>query len=151
MSPQLEKRFLQIVVGIASVVPVCAGGMGVLLGPGGFGGLAAPPVDLDSHLRYLSGVLLAIGLAFASCVPDIEEKGERFKVLAALVIMGGFARLISMIATGLPSQWHIFGLGMELLVTPLLALWQARIDRRFRAISPPRGEAPHPLLGKKRA
>jgi hypothetical protein len=151
MTPQLEKRLLQIVVGIACLVPIAAGGVGIALGPEWLGAPYPAAVDLDSHFRYLSGILLAIGFAFAGCIPDIEEKGLPFRMLGLLVVAGGLARLISMIASGLPSGPHLFGLGMELIVVPLLITWQARVDARFAAISPRRGEAPHPLLGRKRA
>lgn len=151
MKPQTEKYMLQAVVSVACLVPINAGAMGVVLGPKWFKGIETGPVDLDSHLRYLSGILLAVGFAFASCVPDIEAKGDRFRLLGVLVVCGGLARLVSMVMVGIPSDGHVFGLGMELLVVPILLAWQWRVDHRFRAIVLPRGEAPHPLLGKKRA
>jgi hypothetical protein len=85
------------------------------------------PADLDSHFRYLSGLLLAIGLAFATCIPDIERKTERFRLLAFLVFVGGLGRLHSLWSIGLPGGGHVFGLGMELVALPLLVLWQARV------------------------
>lgn len=151
MKPQTEKRLLQAVIAIACLVPINAGGTGVIRGALWFKGIEVAPVDMDSHLRYLSGILLCMGFAFASCVPDIEAKGERFRLLGVLVVVGGLARLLSMVMVGVPSDGHVFGLGMELIVVPLLLAWQWRIDQRFRAIVLPRGEAPHPLLGKKRA
>jgi hypothetical protein len=150
MTPQFEKRMLQAVVAIACLVPINAGAMGAVRGPQWFKGVESAPVDMDSHLRYLSGILLAMGFAFASCVPDIEAKGERFRLLGMLVVVGGLCRLLSMVMVGVPSRGHVFGLGMELVVVPVLLAWQWRIDQRFRAIVPPRGEAPHPLLGKKK-
>jgi hypothetical protein len=35
-------------------------------------------ISSDSHLRYLSGLLLGIGLCFWSTVPRIEAKTARF-------------------------------------------------------------------------
>lgn len=156
MGPASEKRLLQIAVGAACIVPVCAGAAGVAMGPALIGarltlGADAAAVDLDSHLRYLSGLLLAIGISFAACVPMIEEKGGAFRLLGLLVVCGGLARLVAMVASGLPSRIMLYALGMELLVTPLLMIWQSRVERRFAAISPRRGDAPHPLLGKRKA
>ena len=86
--------------------------------------------DVDSHFRYLCGIFFVVGLAFASCVPAIERKGARFRLLGAMVVAGGLSRLLSLALVGPPSFGHRFGLVMELGVVPLLMLWQARIARR---------------------
>jgi hypothetical protein len=65
MDSATERRLLQIAVGFGSLVPILAGGAGMLSGPEMVGGGAA--ADLDSHMRYLSGLLFGIGLGFASC------------------------------------------------------------------------------------
>ena len=124
----VERRLLQLAVALGCVVPLLAGGAGILHGPGMLrevGGRA--PADLDSHFRYLSGLLLAVGLAFASCIPGIERKTARFRLLALLVFIGGLGRLVSYLAIGTPGTGHVFGLGMELVAVPLLVLWQARV------------------------
>ena len=65
------------------------------------------------------------------CVPGIEEKGPRFRLLGAMVVCGGLARVVSLLAVGPPSKGHMFGFAMELGVVPLLMLWQpARALRR---------------------
>jgi hypothetical protein len=110
-------------------VPVAAGGAGVLLGPVAFAPDADLTVDLDSHVRYLSGIFLALGIAFWTTVPGIARKTGRFRLLAALVVAGGLARLLSLLLAGTPSAGHLAGLGLELVVVPLLVLWQSRIAR----------------------
>jgi hypothetical protein len=135
----MEKRLLQIVVAIACLVPLSTGGRSVLFGPGFLRGVTAVPVDLDSHFRYVSGIFLALGIAFATCVPGIERKGARFRLLGMMVVAGGLARLWSLATVGVPSQGHVFGLAMELGVVPLLMAWQWRVERRFPP-SPFRGE-----------
>lgn len=133
MNPGVEKRILQAVIAIACLVPLSAGSVGVLRGATW---LAHAPVatDLDSHFRYISGIFLGVGIAFASCVPAIETKGARLRMLAAFVFLGGLARLLSLVETGIPGAGMQFGLVMELAVTPLLALWQAGFARRYRSI-----------------
>ena len=96
-------------------------------------GLGAAPADLDSHFRYLSGLLLGIGLCFAAAIPTIERRSELFIVLSAAVVVGGMVRLAALISGDLPSTPHVLALGMELLVVPLLTLWQRRLARRFQA------------------
>ena len=129
MSPATETRLLQLLVAIACLVPLSAGSLGVLFGPGWLKGVATVPTDLDSHFRYLSGIFLGVGMGFASCVPAIARKGARFRLLAGFVILGGLARLLSLASIGAPSTGHMFGLAMELGAVPLLVGWQARIAR----------------------
>lgn len=126
----LEHRLLQGVVAIACLLPLLVGGQGIVHGPAPFGHLADVPRDLDSHFRYISGIFFATGLGFLSCIPHIESKGPRFRLLGGLIVVGGFARLVSLIDVGMPSRDHVLGLGMEILVVPLLMLWQARLARR---------------------
>ena len=130
MSPAAERRLLQVAVAAACMVPLLAGGFGVMRGPAFAGGVAGP-IDLDSHFRYLSGLLLGIGLVFLGCIPAIERRTVVFRLFAAVVFVGGIARLLSFAELGLPGPGHRFGLVMELLVVPLLALWQGRVARRF--------------------
>lgn len=126
----IEKRLLQIVVAIACFVPLSVGGTSILHGPGSFGHPPVVPVDLDSHFRYISGIFFGVGVAFVTCIPAIERKGPRFRLLGLLVVAGGLARLVSLIAVGVPSRGHLFGLAMELGVVPLLMWWQWRVERR---------------------
>ena len=127
----MSRRLLQVLVGLLGFVPVLAGLSGMLLGPS-MAGLAQAdtPVALDSHVRYLSGLLLAIGVGFWSTVPRIERQAARFRLLTALVVMGGFGRLLGVVLVGPPPAPMLFGLGMELVVTPLLCWWQYRVAAR---------------------
>ncbi len=125
--PLGRRRPLQVVVAVLCLVPLGAGSAGVLLGPSFIG--APGPVDLDSHFRYLSGIFLAVGLAFASTVPAIERRTARFRLLAALVVCGGAGRLLSLAAAGAPTAPHLAGLALELAVVPLLVVWQGAVAR----------------------
>ena len=130
MSPAAERRLLQIVCAFAALVPLSFGTMGVLRGAEWLARVPVSP-DLDSHFRYLSGIFLMLGIGFASCIPRIERQAPRFRLLAAMVVIGGIARALSLAEVGAPSTGHLFGLGMELSVVPLLVLWQSRIARRL--------------------
>jgi Domain of unknown function (DUF4345) len=126
---KLERRVLQGFVAVLALIPIGAGLAGALLGITPLTGAAFGGRDLDSHGRYLSGLLLAIGLGFWSTIPAIERRTARFKLLASLVVVGGLARLVSVFAAGWPSPVMITALAMELLVTPALAIWQRRVAR----------------------
>lgn len=129
MTRQTEKRLLQAAVAILCLVPLSASLAGVLLGARAFDP-ALPATDVDSHLRYLSGIFLGLALGFLSCIPNIERKGARFRLLTAFVVLGGVGRLISLLALGAPTWPHMAGLGLELIATPLMAAWQWRVASR---------------------
>jgi hypothetical protein len=125
----MEKRALQATIAVLACLPIFAGLAGVVLGPR-FLGLDAPwPADLDSHLRFLSGLFLAFGLAWWSCIPRIERKTKRIRLLGICTVAGGLARLYSVMLAGAPSAGHLAGLVMELVAVPLILFWQARIAR----------------------
>jgi hypothetical protein len=127
-----SRRLLQVVIVVLSLVPILAGSGGALLGPSLVGvdvGSAASGTDLDSHFRYLSGVFLSVGLAFLGTVPWIERATLVFRLLAASVVLGGLARLLALALSGPPTLPHLIGLLLELVIVPLLAIWQTRVAR----------------------
>ena len=124
-----ERRYLQRTVAILALVLVSAGLFGVLFGPAVTGDQVS--VSADSHFRYLSGLLLGIGLLFWSTTPAIEEKTGRFRLLALLVFIGGLGRLLGLVLTGVPSLYMLGGLALELVVTPVMALWQTRVANAY--------------------
>jgi hypothetical protein len=125
----MERRALQMAVAIGSLVPLGAGAAGMALGPRMLGAGVVGPGDLDSHFRYLSGLLLGIGIGYVTTIPGIERQGPRFRLLTGIVVVGGIRRLIGVLAVGAPSPPMLAALLMELLVTPGLALWQWRVGR----------------------
>lgn len=124
-----DRRRLQIAVALAACVPVGAGLAGVLLGPHMAGSSGDP--SLDSHYRYLSGLLLGLGVAFWSLIPSIERHTPLVRVLTAMVVLGGLGRAFSLHEAGLPSAAMRLALLMELIVTPALCWWQGRVARHY--------------------
>ena len=122
----IERRLLQQVLLVLSLSPLGIGGLGMIRGAEGLG---AASTNLDSHLRYLSGIFFGLGLALLSCIPRIETMTVRFRWIAALVFIGGLARLGGVLTYDTPGRGHVVGLGLELVVTPLLVVWQARLAR----------------------
>ena len=123
-----QKFFLQSAIAIACLVPLSAGGMGMFYG---VAMLEGGNINMDSHFRYLSGLLFAIGLGFLSCIPKIEKQSSRMRLLTGIVLIGGIARLAGLLINGAPGQSMLFGLVMELAITPGLYLWQRHIASRM--------------------
>ena len=133
MKRETERRLLQGATALACLVPLSMGSFSVLRSADVLKGVSLPlPVDLDSHFRYLSGLLLGIGLVFLASIPRIETKSIVFRTLGTLIVVGGLARLLSLLQAGMPGPGHQFGLVMELVVVPLIVLWQARLARLYR-------------------
>lgn len=133
MSPRAEKRALQAAMALTLALPLSAATAGVVRGPGFLGHPPVIPADLDSHFRYVSGLFLGLLLLFAASIPHVERHGARLRMLGAMVMLGGVARLASLALVGVPSLGHRIGLGIELIEMPLLLLWQARVARRCLA------------------
>lgn len=133
MTPARERRLFQAVAGLACLVPLIAGFQGVAEGVRFVAPGVPPSASLDSHFRYLSGIFLGVGIAFAYAVAGIRARGRLFGMLAGFVVLGGLGRLLSAAERGLPSGANLFGLGMELGVVPLLFLWQRQLARRAAA------------------
>jgi hypothetical protein len=132
VTPRAERRLLQVAVALAALVPLSMGLMSIVRGPEVLAGIVGSvPVDLDSHFRYLSGLLFGIGIAFVALIPRIERQGTIIRALGAVVVVGGLGRLVSLIEAGVPGPGHLFGFAMELGAVPLILLWQARVARRF--------------------
>ena len=126
-----ERRLLQICVAIAACLPIASGLYDVVSGLAGHSkmtpGMAIVSYTTESHYRYLSGLLVGIGVGFWSTVPAIELRAPRFRLLTAIVVVGGLARLLGVALGDKLTLVVAVALAMELLVTPLLCLWQARV------------------------
>ncbi len=113
-----ERRWLQTAVTVAACVPVLAGGLGMIAGTAMLSNTTG--ISLDNHVRYLSGVLFAMGLSFLAITPNIEIHTVPMRLLTFLVVVGGVARLASAVFVGMPSSSMLLAIVMELVVTPLL-------------------------------
>jgi hypothetical protein len=79
MSPLTEKRMLQVATALACFVPLSMGVTSVLRSAAVLKGVEPPlPIDLDSHFRYLSGLLLGTGLVFSPACGISSGGGRSF-------------------------------------------------------------------------
>ena len=123
----MERRALQVALALVSLIPVFAGLAAVVQGPAFFD--ATLSISGNSMLRYLSGLLLGIGLTVWAIIPRIEENGRVLGAIAFIVAVGGLARLWSLISVGTPRTPMVLALFVELILTPALYLWQRRVAR----------------------
>jgi hypothetical protein len=121
----MERKLLQIAVAVAGLSGVGLGLTGVL-----FGTMHADlsgDVVLDSYVRFLKGALLAIGLIYWSCIPQIERRGDRISLVTFILVFGTLSRLLSVVGHGVPTVGIMSNLIAGLILVPLLWLWQRHV------------------------
>jgi hypothetical protein len=112
---------LPLAIRIACLVPILGGGAGAWLGVAALG--EAGGAATGSHLRYLSGLLLGMGLCAFWCAGDLPRRGAIFHALCAIFVLGGLARALGLALDGVPPWPHLAALGMELGAVPALWAW----------------------------
>jgi len=123
----MERKLLQIAFALAGLTLVGFGLAGVFFGAA-FMDLSGDVV-MDSYIRFLKGMLLAIGLVYWSSIPDIERHGERISLLTFILVLGAVPRLMAVIGHGVPTIGILVGLVGELIFAPLLWFWQRHVAR----------------------
>jgi Domain of unknown function (DUF4345) len=121
----VERKLLQIAFALAGLALVGFGFAGVFFGAN-FLDLSGNVV-MDSYIRFLKGMLLAIGLIYWSSIPDIERHGERISLVTCILVLGAVPRLMAVIGHGVPTIGSLISLAGELIAAPLLWLWQRRV------------------------
>jgi hypothetical protein len=123
----MERTLLQIAVTVAGLAGVSLGLTGVV-----FGTLYADlsgDVVMDSYVRFLKGMLLAIGLIYWSCIPQIDRCGDRMSLVTFILVFGTLSRLMSVIGHGVPTVGIMSNLIAGLIFVPLLWFWQRHVAR----------------------
>lgn len=136
----MQQRLLIIVLTAFGTVAVLSGLSGVILGPSLIPGGAPVSASVDSQYRFAFVFWLAAGAGLLWSLFRLHERKGVTRVMLALAFVGGFARLVSVIATGWPHPAFITTLALELVVIPLVIWWHARVvDDSERAASRTRG------------
>jgi len=70
-----------------------AGSLGDVMSTAGYG-------FTDNSVRFLGGIFFVTGLGFAYCLTDVERKLPLYYFLLMSVFLGGTARIIGWVASG---------------------------------------------------
>jgi hypothetical protein len=130
----MSRRALQIVIFTLSLLPLTFGTLGVVFGVARFdAGAHAVNVNLDSQFRFLSAWYLGLAALAWWIALEIEKHTALFRILCLSVFAGGLARLLSLATAGVPETRFLVVLAAELLVFPVLMLWQGRVAAAAKA------------------
>jgi len=130
MKKRHSKNLLQVTLGICALAPIFSG----LLGMSGINNPLYPEAEkpegllLDSNLRFLNGLSVAIGVCTLSIIREIKRKAAELRMICLVIFFGAIGRWISIAGYGLPPfPFGVFPF-LELVIPPLLVFWQHRIS-----------------------
>lgn len=139
-----SKRWFQIVLAVASLLPLVTGFTAAFFGINGqaavFGydkpitGDDPTLVFIDFAFRFASGLWFALVFQIWYLIPRFETETTWLRFIVLSIFVGGFARATSAMVFGIPDlpgarYFYVIAFVVELLLVPLLAVWQARLVR----------------------
>jgi hypothetical protein len=122
------RRGLQILLVSFGVVAIFISFLHIALGPKCIPGSVPVNATMDSEDRFYATLFLAYGFALLWCVKGIERKGAYVNLLAMIFFVGGLARIISILAVGLPNRFFIAMTILELLLPLVIVPMNARVS-----------------------
>ncbi len=133
----MNKKALQIAIGILALIPLLTGGLDLILGATALNivdgaGVSAEVLNnvvIDSQIRFLGAIWLGVGVLLYWMLPAIETQTTLFRFTIGSIILGGIGRLASAFLVGIPPIPVLGGIGLEVIGMPLLLLWQSRIAK----------------------
>lgn len=84
---------------------------------------------LDSQNRFYGAIFAGYGLLFVLASRNPEHYRALITMLSLIFFAGGLARCIAWLASGAPSNWAIALLASELLIPPIILMWQRSLKR----------------------
>ena len=84
----------------------------------------------DSHVRFIGGVWMGVGLLFFCGCVFFKELRPTLIALTALVFVGGVVRLLSLDWNVLLGMWVLPSLIAELFLFPALGYWIYRAKKQ---------------------
>ncbi|MFC7304129.1 DUF4345 domain-containing protein [Streptomyces monticola] len=104
----------------------------VVLGIASVPGEESAGATVDSRERFYNAIFLGFGLAWIWVARQSPIPARMVRGLAAVFLLGGVGRLLSMAVHGLPHWWQVPLTVLELVLPPLY-LWLAPADERASA------------------
>jgi hypothetical protein len=123
----VSRRGLQVVLAVLGMVAVASGLYGMLAGPAALPGAGPVDATVDSEYRFTNAFWFTAGLAVWWSVTRIDRATMVLRVTLGAAFLGGLARLLAVAVSGWPHPVFLGALGVELVLVPVLVLWQAKV------------------------
>lgn len=121
------RKTLQVLLGLFGVTAIFISALHIILGPAAIPGGVPVNATMDSEDRFYGTLFMAWGAVLLWCTKDLERRSRVVYFLMLTVFAGGLARIVSMIAVGLPDPFFIAMTVLELFVPVALAYMQFRL------------------------
>ncbi len=122
------RKSLQILLGLFGLTVIGISLLHIVVGPSAIPGSVPVNATMDSEDRFYATLFLAFGIALLWCIQAVETKSKVVYFLMLTFLAGGFARLVSMAAVGLPNDFFIAMTVLELLLPFVLGYLQYRVS-----------------------
>ncbi|MCF2446699.1 DUF4345 domain-containing protein [Dyadobacter sp. CY345] len=129
-----SKKLLQVMMCLLALAPLLTGILGLsgIYNPIYPGLSYSENVLLDSNLRFLNGVSIALGISVFAVIPNIEKKTFSYRLIWGMIFLGGLSRLLSVWSLGLPPFPMPIFMAIEILVPIPFLYWQNQIALKDR-------------------
>ena len=98
----------------------------IIIGPSSVPGSIPGNATMDSEDRFYATLFLGFGLAHIWAAQDLLQRRQLVLALQVIFLLGGIARIVSLISVGPPIELFVFLGVLELLIPPLVWLWIKR-------------------------
>ena len=129
------RRVLQVLLALFGATDVVIALLHIALGPAVIPGSIPVNATMDSEDRFYATLFLAYGVAVLWCVMDVERKAKVVYFLMLTFFVGGLARVVSIVAVGLPNAFFIAMMVLELIFPLVLGYLQFRIAEAQPAVA----------------
>jgi hypothetical protein len=122
------RKSLQVLLAVGGATAIFISILHVIFGPACIPGSIPVNATMDSEDRFYGTLFGAYGAALLWCIKDIEHKGLYVRLLALVFFIGGLARIVSVIAVGLPNTFFITMTIIELILPFIMVLMNSRVQ-----------------------
>ncbi len=122
------RRTLQVLLALFGVADILIALLHIVLGPASIPGAIPVNATMDSEDRFYATLFLAYGATLLWCVKDVERKAKVVYFLMLTFFVGGLARIVSILAVGLPNAFFIAMTIVELVLPIVFAYLQHKVS-----------------------
>ena len=110
-------------------VAIVFGSVTVIFGNHSLPSPNAAAVNIDSELRFYAAWYVIAGVLALRVARRVERETFLLRLLSTGLFLGGTARVISLIAVGVPDPTQIALMIVELILPVVLVVWQGALAR----------------------